>query len=343
MRGETVTNFKGEALQVYQPEAGQPAHCTGFGSLIDNLNDMLDIYEQDKREFYSTPVTDDRIVDVCRRWNQSMKELIATAEGFIRLIGVTEEEKETALDMMDYAAKDSIRRKDTMKKYIDHRLGRDDADENTRLGTRQLMLSCVHSVQSALNTQSLYIRYVQEGKHFENPLMKKSIEAARRAEHWRSFIPEGHHYRPAYIYPKTPVPAGQPVPGWPDPYNRVIDEPVERKVYDTEFEEFMLPEGYVSDDGLIDDKSVIWHPETGEVDIGYVGGERTVWNFKKFLDPRDVWEPGSWAAEYQIRLYEQEARGLRPELLKHKTYEDEIPPYNRIPERNKKSEIGNQE
>ena len=269
-----------------------------------------------------------------------MKELMSCAEGFIRLIGVTEDEKDHALKIMDYAAKDSVRRKETMKKYIDHVLNRDDVSGFTRLSARQLMLDCIYAVQAALNSQSLYIRYVQEGKTFSDPVMEKDIKAAAAAEHWRKFIPKGHHYRPAYIYPKTPVPAGQPVPKWPDPYNRVIDEPIEAKVYDTELEEFVLPEGYVSEDGLIDDKSVIWHPETEEVDIGYAGGERTVWNYKKFIDPRGVWEPGSWAAEYQIRMYRQWEESLQPGLLKHTDDEDEVLPYNRKP--NQKSEIRNQ-
>lgn len=332
MSAAAVTNFKGEALQVYQPEDGRPAHCTGYGSVADNLHDMLDLYEKDKQEFFLTPVTDEKIVDVCRRWNQSMKELVSCAEGFIRLIGVTAEEKNHALEIMDYAAKDSIRRKDTMKKYIEHILGGEKVSEATRLSARQLMLDCIRSVQSALNSQSLYIRYVRDGKTFEEADESREREAAIRWEHWRKFIPKGHHYRPAYIYPKKPVPAGQPVPRWPDPYDRVIDEPMERKVYDTELEEFVLPEGYISDDGLIDDKSVIWHPETREVDIGYVGGERTVWNYKKFNDPREVWEPGSWAAEYQIRLYTQVEESRRQDgLLTHREYEEEIPPYNRIP------------
>ncbi len=116
----------------------------------------------------------------------------------------------------------------------------------------------------------------------------------------------------------------------------MIDEPIKRKVYDTEFEEFMLPESYLSNDELIDNKSVIWHPETNEVYIGYVREERTVWNYKKFLDPCEVWEPGSWAAEYQIRMYSQNTESLQPGLLKHIDYEDEVPPYNRIPTKNKK-------
>ena len=92
MSAEILTNFKGEELQVYQPEEGQPAHCIEYGEVIDNLEDMLDLYEKDKVEFFLTPVTDSRIADVCVRWNRSMKELISCAEGFIRLIGVTEEE-----------------------------------------------------------------------------------------------------------------------------------------------------------------------------------------------------------------------------------------------------------
>ena len=64
---------------------------------------------------------------------------------------------------------------------------------------------------------------------------------------------------------------------------------------------------------------------------------------KKFTDPRAVWEPGSRAAEYQIRMYcmAGKSRGQQG-LLTHREYEEDIPPYNKIPTGNKKSEIGNQ-
>ena len=73
--------------------------------------------------------------------------------------------------------------------------------------------------------------------------------------------------------------------------------PIEEKVYDPELGEFVLPEGYLSEDGLIDDKSVVWHPETREVEMGFVGGEREVWNYVKHTNTWDVWIPGSWEAE----------------------------------------------
>ena len=190
----------------------------------------------------------------------------------------------------------------------------------------------------AENTRLLYLRRYVTDPDYVTPEYRMEYEQGPIAKVYRSMVPEGHIFMPARPYPPVRTPDWQNgVPYPPEPFCRWKNLPPEDFIYDAEHDEFVLPEGYVSDDGLIDDKSVIWHPETCEVDIGYVGGERTVWNYKKFLDPRGVWEPGSWAAEYQIRLYQQcEEDKAQNRLLQHAPYEDEIPPYDRIPLQNKK-------
>lgn len=302
----SVKYFSGETVKMADPKPGVPAHVTDFGTVFDNVADALSIYEKDKAEFFATPVDDPKIIHVCRRWNQSMKELIQCAEGCIRITDAADEDRRKALELMDYATKDCDRRKKTMQRYAEWVLSKDPNNEGVRLSMRSLMLEQIHITQAAMNSQATYNRYVRENKSFVDQEYLDKVESSRRAAHVRECVPEGHHFRPAFIYPKKRIPEGERVPEWPDAYERVGNLPPEEKVFDPELCDFVLPEGYLSEDGLIDDKSVVWHPETHEVEIGYRGGVRTVWDYKRFIDPREVWIPGEWGAEYLIRLYEQQ-------------------------------------
>ena len=314
------------------PKPGVPAHVTDFGTVSDNLTDALRVYEGDKGEFFATSIDDPKLIEVCRRWNQSMKELIQCAEGCIRITDAGDEARRKALELMDYATKDCDRRKKTMLRYADWVLSRNPNDEGVRLRIRNLTLEQIHITQAAMNSQSLYIRYVRENKSFADQEYLDMVDSSRRAAHVRECVPEGHHFRPAFIYPKKRIPPGERVPEWPDAYERVGNLPPEEKVFDPELCDFVLPEGYLSEDGLIDDKSVVWHPETHEVEIGYRGGVRTVWDYKRFIDPREVWIPGEWGAEYLIRLYEQQRQDrYQIGMFLHKAEADEVPDYDRIP------------
>ncbi|MBQ6508146.1 MAG: hypothetical protein IJI07_01610, partial [Flexilinea sp.] len=50
-------------------------------------------------------------------------------------------------------------------------------------------------------------------------------------------------------------------PCYPDPYVRVKELPVKDLIYDLDHDEFLVRPGDVSEDGLIDDQSVVWNWE----------------------------------------------------------------------------------
>ena len=92
----------------------------------------------------------------------------------------------------------------------------------------------------------------------------------------------------------------------PEPFNRVKDMPVSELVYDEELDEFVVPKGYVSEDEMIDDQSVVWHPENHTVACKFRGEEEPViWPYWKPADLGDVPKRGSWVAEYYQRLFGQ--------------------------------------
>ena len=335
--GETVEkNINGDVIRVQTPEDGEFAHITRFGSCRDNVEAALKIYLADKQAFFLTKIEDRAIETINKNWAESSKELCRVAMGFFRMHNASEEDKAYVNGILDKITKDNDLRKQNMQLHCDFLLKKDPQDTDLRKQTRKIMLDCIHTLQCFMNCQSKYIDYYEKGTIFDSPIQKAIAESAYEAEKIRNAVPEGCTYRPSYIYPKQPVPPGERVPDWPDPFNRVADIPVEEKVYDKELGEFVLPEGYVSEDGLIDDKSVVWHPETREVEIGYAGGERVVWNYVKHVNTWEVWEPGSWAAEYQFRSTQQGLADMQPGILQHRSGDDdEIPYYNRIPDNRK--------
>lgn len=335
--GETVEkNINGDVIRVQTPEDGELAHVTRFGTCRDNVEAAMKIYLADKQAFFLTKIEDRAIEGLNKNWAESSKELCRVAMGFFRMHNASEEDKEYVNGILDKITKDNDLRKQNMQLHCDFLLKKDPQDTELGKQIRKIMLDCIHTLQCFMNCQSQYIGYYEKGTTFESPMQKLEIEGAREAEKIRKAVPEGCTYRPSYIYPKQPVPIGEPVPEWPDPYDRVESIPVEEKVYDKELGEFVLPEGYVSEDGLIDDKTVVWHPETREVEIGYAGGERVVWNYVKHVNTWEVWTPGSWEAEYQIRLYQQLMAKEQLGVLRHRAGDDdEIPYYNRIPDNRK--------
>ena len=335
MSGNDLKNINGDRIRVCTPEDGIPAHVTKFGTYRDNIEDAREVYLKDKERFFQIGLAD-RKIEMCNRdWADSAKVLFRCAIGLFRTVGATDDDRKYSQKIMDMVTKDSDLRKKNMKIHCDLILKKEPANETIRKEMRKIILDCIHDVQVCTNSQSLYIRYYESGKTFESPIHQDEVEAAREAEEMRNAIPEGCTYHPSYLYPPKPIPPGERVPDWPEPINRVMDMPVEELVYDRELGEFVVPEGYVSEDGLIDDKSVVWHPDRREVDMGFVGGERVTWKYVKHENPRDVWIPGSWEAEYQIRLYQQNLADMEPGVFRHRTEdEDEIPYYNKIPERN---------
>ena len=298
-------NILGIERQVCVPGDGMPAHVLETGSLRDNLDDIVELYDHDMNEFTKAPMEETAIIGICTRCEESMKELIGNAEGLIRMEGVDDDLKQYCIQVMQRAYKEADMRKKSMRVRMNFLLSKEPNNEKLYQDLRKIQLKCIHTVQCAMNSLASYEKRLKEGRFFENKVEKMEQEAVELAEKVRRATPEGHTYRPSMIYPKTITPPGEPVPEYPEVMQRYLDIPIEVKDYDTELDEFVLPKGYVSPDGMLDDRSVVWHPETHEVEMGFVGQPREVWNYVKHRDDREVFKPGSWEAEYQMRLFDQ--------------------------------------
>ncbi|MBQ6344235.1 MAG: hypothetical protein IJI41_14020, partial [Anaerolineaceae bacterium] len=96
-------------------------------------------------------------------------------------------------------------------------------------------------------------------------------------------------------------------------------------------DEIVIKKGYVSPDGLIDDRSITYDLENGKCTMKYRGGVPVTWDFWKAKGTWDAPDPESWTGEYIYRLYQQQETDEQPGVLKHQSYEDEVQDYDKIP------------
>ena len=253
------------------------------------------------------------------------------AGSFYKKSDATAETRALALTIMDVVTKDSATRCDNVSQYYDILAGKNPDNTQALLDAEKADLKHLDVLSRMIETQEKYIRKETEDPGHESREIRLQREASVGIRDTYDRIPEGHSYRPAYPYPPERVPEDELVPDLPDPISRVDDVPLEDKDYDEELDEFVVKKGYVSEDGLIDDQSVVYYPETHEVEFGYVGGVRTRWKYWKAKDDRDVPDPNSWVVEYYQRYYAQFV--LAPEFaaLDPRLDEMEVPEYNKIP------------
>ena len=315
MSETAATTFSGEALPMYPSGSDEPAHVICEASFRENLDAALELFEADRAEFYINNPSNIHIIDVNARCIQSAKELVAVAESLVRDSAATSDDKIHALQVIRYVNNDAASRRETIRRAMNAALRENPRRQDLRLRWRKALLDSIHSAQCIANSLASYEKRVAAGDDFSHPIEKLEKKASVIAKRIRGAVPEGRSYRPAMIYPKRVSPPGEPVPGYPEAMNRFLETPVEEKEFDLEMNEFVLPEGYRSADGKLTDKSVIWHPETHEVELGLEGEEKEIWNYLKVTDDSEVFRPGEWSTDYQIRLFQQKFAGLNPEAL----------------------------
>jgi len=310
---------------------------TGYRSAADYLQRVRDIYERAKSDFYTLTPGDHRLLDYADRWRVNAIDLMRYACGYYRRLNATEEERKLALDLLDMVTKDSAARADNVSKYYDLLAGKFPEKKEWLLKAEKADRLHLMVLDRMMQTQTMYINKEIEENGGLTREQRMEREASKDVRKTYDRIPKGHVYRPAYPYPPKRIPENEPVPGWPGPIQRIENIPVEEKVYDTELDEFVLPKGYISEDGLIDDKSVVYYPEIREVEFGYRGGPRYRWKYWKARNDRDVPRAGEWAVEYYQRFYKQFVLAPEHTVLEPKI-EELLPEYeyDKIPEQHKK-------
>ena len=311
---EMIENIRETENQGQDPDFGVPALTEGSRTYENYLYRAMVINDRARQAFRSLRPDDRALLKAAERWKRASISLERWAGSLYQKLNGTDEEQKFALEIMNQVTNDSAERSDGISRYYDllEEKKPDAAEELEEAEKADLMHLDV--LQRAINTQSAYIRRIEKSGELENREMMLETKYSRDIPDTYARILAGHKFRPAYVYPPERVPEDEPLPQIPEPIDRYEEIPFSEKVYETELDEFVLPEGYVSADGLIDWKSMVFYPETMEVEYGFRGGPRKRWKYWKAKDDRDVPKEGDWVVDFYRRYYWEKFRKVEFKL-----------------------------
>ena len=282
------------------------APVTALGSFEDYVEDMEALCAGCEEEFLAADVRSDDFPKTCEKWAAASRALIMAAGALFGKYPADQNNKARALEMFGRCVEGSgIRAKNLKLHYILVQQNEETASEKLDQKYRQ-MLEGYKFFFRAENTRLLYLRRYVTDPDYVSPEYRMEYEQGPIAKVYRSMVPEGHIFMPARPYPPVRTPDWQNgVPYPPEPFCRWKNLPPEDFIYDAEHDEFVLPEGYLSEDGTIDDKSVVFDWENRTVTMKFVDGEPVTWPFWKPKDVREAPQRGTWYWDYYQVLYRQ--------------------------------------
>ena len=305
------------AARVRKPGAGETALVTDYGSLDHYLDICKKHYEERRAEFFDSTVETENLPLKAKRFASMAKTYMGLARTILRDYGEFETYHQAALEITDRIVKESgivLRNLDLHYEKMKEILPKGDV--------RLIRLS--KDVEDGMNffsravaTQIVMNR--REEAFTGGPAgieMREEMKAGDRMEALEAKVPARHMYLPARPFPPVEIPEDVLVPDYPEPYLRMKHLPVEDLVYDEVHDEFIIRPGYVSEDGLIDDRSVVWNWKKGTVAMKFRGGEPEIWPFWKAKDAGDI--PKGWPARYLRRYYLQWLDSIKLGILKRK-------------------------
>ena len=299
-----VEYMGGTVRAVTDPE-GLVQHITEAGEYFDYLKDAWKDYEAAEADFFAVPVSDEKIIAAGKRWERFGRILIGYAGTMFDLYRDDPEKRRMILDIYDRFSKDMAVIRQNISKYRDILNAAEAPEPAAVKRAEDAKIESSRSMLRALNTQIRVRKLYENGESFSCAEAELERGCAERSEKLFSKLPDVGIYKPAWIYPPVAFPEGTRVPDPPEAYERVEDLPAEDLVYDKSLDEIVVRPGYISEDGLIDDRSVVWHPENNTVTIRFRGGEPVIWSYWKPKDPSDVPERDSWPARYILRYFRQ--------------------------------------
>ena len=326
-------NIIGKKTQVIVPENPEAAPITDYGIYLDSVQEVEDEFRQLQDAFFAIPTDDSRILKAAKDWEKCGAILAGYAGSLFNIDKYNTELREYAQRLFDMITKASGLRKNNISQYRKLMMAKPDLNETEKDKITKAKYAADSALIRAVNTQARYRDLFEKGEILNNSQLKRDIAVSIDAQRYREQIPDDVIHMPGRIYPPIPIPPGERVPEPPLAYQMEKDAPLEDKIYDRELDEFVLKPGYVSPDGLIDDKSVIRDRAKGEVIMQLRGGEPVVWKEWKARGVWDVPEPDSWFAEYYIRLWNQGEEDRITRIFEPWPYEQDVPEYDQVKEK----------
>ena len=322
-------------LQIFEPAEGELAHITEFDTFEDRLQAALDDYEEAQEAYLHTDAGSRDLDDAIKLAEEAGKELISRALCLFHMYPLTTENRNWANRIIDRVTKDASCRERTSEQY--YRKMRELNPGNPKLHCKLLKQKQKHMnfLNRCMRTQSHYLQRSDKLDAGYKPLEEAETRSAAKYERIRKLIPAGHVFRAPRIFPHERIPLGQRVPTLPKVYQKFNKVEPEEKVFDKEHNNFTLPKDYLSPDGLIDGESIVWDYENRKVTMKFRGGIPVTWDFWLPRNDRDVLRPGDWCAEYQQRLWAQVLDDYKKGVFIHRSCDDPIQDYDRIPNENK--------
>ena len=306
-----------ETITANDKEPGKTPLITDYGTLDDYLELYKKHYEERRKEFFDSKAEDKDLPQKAKRWASMSRTYLGLARTLTKIYGEKEKYCQTAQDIADLVTKDSAVRLSNLDLHYDLMKKEYPKGDPDLLRASREVEEGMRFFNRAIATQSVIISRadaVTGGAAAAE--LEMETEAGRRACELERRVPEGHMFLPARPFPAVEIPEGIKVPEYPEAYERMKNVPVDDLVYDDEHDEFIIRPGYVSEDGLIDDQSVVWNWEEGTVAIKFRGGEPEIWPFWKAKDAGDV--PKGWPARYLRRLYLDFVESMKQGILKRK-------------------------
>lgn len=307
--------YMGGSVRAVTGPDGAVQHITEPGGYFDFLKDAWEDYRKALEDFFATPVNDEKIIAAGKRWERFGRILIGYAGTMFDLYRDDAEKRRLILDLYDRFSKDMAVVQRNISKYRALLNAAEAPDPEALKRADDAKIESSRSMLRALNTQLRFSRLYQNGDTYAGAEAELEEGCSERSEQLFEKLPKAGIYKPAWIYPPLPFPEGTRVPEPPEAYKRVESLPVDDLVYDEALDEFVVRPGYVSEDGLIDERSVVWHPEDHTVVIRCRGGEPVIWRYWKPKDLTDVPERDSWPARYIRRYYRQRLEDLEMKVF----------------------------
>ena len=320
-------------------DANRPMLDVDYDSLETSLNRAKERYDRCRADYFNTLLDEPELPGKTKRWQRAAHDYLRWIEAIFNVKQDDNEARQNLIDLMDRITKEGGVRHHNICRHVDLMTEKiaavDMAPEKREEELEKLEKAEIESgafYRSALLTQNHFIDLLQKGECYVSLNQQQEIAAAARVAELRErYFPKDRVYLPGRIIPPHRVPMTERVPDCPLAYEKAENQPIDAYEWNDELQEIVIKPGYVSEDGTIDDQSVVIDPVNNKVTIKFRGGTPVVWDWWKPKDTYDLPERGSWVEEYLIRSYAQMVEDMEPGILKHQAYEDDIPEYDKIP------------
>ncbi len=289
-----------------KPAAFRVAPITDFGSFENYLEDTESLYTECEEAFAASDVKSGDFPKICEKWAVTARTMIMAASALFGKYPADQKNKTRALELFARCTKDSGIRAKNLKLHYEL-AKQDEAVTPDALHKKFLQTAEGYNFfYRAENTRISYLRRFVNDPEYVSPEYQIEFQEGPVAKRYRNMVPDGHMFLPARPFPPVRIPDWQKgVPNPPEPFCKWKNLPPEDFVYDPEHDEFILPEGYLSADGTIDDKSVVFNWNDFTVTCKFVGSEPVTWPFWKPKDVSDAPKMGTWMWDYYSVLYQQ--------------------------------------